>query len=71
MQTTITIQGTHCGSCKALIEEVSLEQPGITACTIDDATGKTVIQHDGPLDLAELQHAISEVGDYIIEQTQR
>ena len=67
MHTTLTISGTHCPSCKALIEEVSMEQPGVTACTVDSATGKTVIEHDSPLDRAQLQHAISEVGEYTIE----
>lgn len=68
MNTTITIKGTHCPSCKALIEEVSMEQPGITACTVDYVTGKTVIEHDVPLDRTQLQRAISEVGEYTLEQ---
>lgn len=68
MHTTLTIKGTHCASCKALIEEVSREQPGITSCSVDYATGKTVIEHDAPFDRTQLQRAISEVGEYTIEQ---
>lgn len=68
MHTILTITGTHCASCKALIEEVSLEVPGITACTVDYATGKTELDHAGDLDVPALQKAISEVGEYTIVQ---
>lgn len=71
MLTTLTIKGTHCASCKALIEEASLEVPGITGCTVDYATGKTELEHNGDLDIPALQKAISEVGDYAIVQSLR
>lgn len=70
MHTTLTIKGTHCPSCKTLLEEILLENPSIRFCTVDYVSGRTEIEHDVPLDRAGLQRAISEVGEYIIEQQQ-
>ncbi len=70
METTLVIRGTHCASCKALIEEVSHDVPGVEHCEVDFTTGKTRIQHTGVLDLEGLQKAIGEVGEYRIESVQ-
>jgi len=35
MKTVLIIKGTHCASCKALIEDVCRELPGVTGCTVE------------------------------------
>lgn len=67
MQTTLTLRGTHCASCKALIEEVSRELPGVTACSVDFRTGQTIIEHDATLDWAKFRQAIEQLGQYQVE----
>ncbi len=49
MKTITTIQGAHCNACKALIEDVCTEIPGITSCDVDFKTGITEIEveHSG------------------------
>lgn len=64
MKTTITITGTHCQSCKLLIEEACAETPGIKSCSVDFKTGKTVIEHEGKLDLIKLKKEIEGLGEY-------
>jgi len=64
MKTIITIKGTHCNSCKLLIEEVCSEMPGVKSCSVDFKTGKAVIEHDGKLDLKKLKKEIEGLGKY-------
>lgn len=64
MQTTITIKGTHCPSCKALIEDVASETPGIASCRVDFKTGETTIEHDGTVDWTKFKQDVEELGDY-------
>lgn len=64
MKTTITVKGTHCNSCSELIKDVCSEFPEIKKCDVDVKTGKTVIEHDGKLDLKKLKKEIEEVGEY-------
>ena len=40
MITNVKIIGTHCQSCKALLEEVCLEVPGVKKCTVNFETGE-------------------------------
>ena len=67
MKTTMTIKGTHCASCKALIEDVCKELDGVTGCTVDYKTGKTLIEHDKELDMKRLKKEIESLGDYKVE----
>ncbi len=67
MITTIIIQGTHCASCKALIEDVASEIPGIKSCTVDFETGKTVIEHDGAVNWAAFKKEVEGLGAYTFE----
>lgn len=67
MKTVIKVQGTHCNSCKVLIEEVCSEMPGVKSCTVDFKTGKTVIEHEGKLDLKKLKQEIEELGEYKVQ----
>ena len=45
MKTSITVKGTHCESCKALIEDVLKDIDGVNSATADFKTGKTEIEH--------------------------
>lgn len=67
MKTTITVKGTHCNSCKILIEEVCSEISGVKSCSVDFKTGKTAIEHDGKLDLKKLKKEIEAVGEYKVQ----
>jgi copper chaperone CopZ len=67
MQTTFLIRGTHCHSCKALIEDICLDQPGVQSCTVDWETGKTSVEHDESTDLKALTTGIEDSGEYKVE----
>lgn len=56
------ISGTHCESCKALLEEVCREVPNVRSCAVDYRTGRTVVEHDGDIDWAAFERAVSELG---------
>ena len=47
-----------------LIEEVCSEIPGVKSCSVDFKTGKTVIEHDGKIDLKRLKKEIEGLGEY-------
>lgn len=64
MKTIFTIKGTHCQSCKALIEEVALEIPGIKACTVDFETGRTEVEHEGEVDWGKFKREVEGLGEY-------
>lgn len=64
MKTTLTIKGTHCNSCKMLIEDVCKEIPGIQSCTVDFETGKTEVEHDENANWNKLQKEVESLGQY-------
>jgi len=47
-----------------LIKDVCSDFPQIKSCTVDVKTGKTIIEHDGKLDLQKLKKEIEGVGEY-------
>jgi len=47
-----------------LIEEVCAEMSGVKSCAVDFKTGKTVIEHDGKLDMKKLKKEIEGLGEY-------
>ncbi len=57
------VEGMHCGSCVALIEEALHEQSGVTTATVDLESARAVVAYDpalvGP---DELCAAIAEAG---------
>ena len=67
MITTIIIHGTHCPSCKTLIEEVASEISGIKSCTVDFSTGKTTVEHEGEVDWDAFKKEVEGLGAYTFE----
>lgn len=70
MKTTLTIKGTHCNSCKALIEDVCQDFPGIKSCNVDFKTGATEIEHEGNTDWQKFKNEIESLGEYKFEINQ-
>jgi len=66
-KTTLIIKGTHCQACKALIEEVVMENTCVSACEVDFVTGKTVIVHEDCLDWQALKKEIESLGEYQVQ----
>jgi len=64
MKTIITIKGTHCNSCKELIEDACSEIEGIKSCKLDLKSGKAVLEHDGNIDLKKVKKEIEKIGEY-------
>jgi copper chaperone CopZ len=59
----LAIDGMHCESCVALIEEVLLEQTGVRSASVDLASATAVVRFDPAiLGTDALQSAIAEVG---------
>jgi copper chaperone CopZ len=67
MKTTLTIKGTHCASCKALIEDVCTEISGIQSCSVDFKTGKTEIEHDENVDWEKFKKEVESLGKYEVK----
>lgn len=67
MRTTVTIRGTHCNACKALIEDVARDTKGIASCTVDYHTGETVVEHDETLDWGVFKKEIEGIGQYKVQ----
>lgn len=65
--TTLTIRGTHCNACKALIEDVCKEDiAGVKSCVVDFQTGVTVVEHEDNIDWNKFKQAIESLGEYKI-----
>ena len=59
----LTVEGMHCGSCVALIEETLAEREGVTAALVDLESARAVIEYDpSTLDVGQIRAAIAEVG---------
>ncbi|MEK7529568.1 MAG: heavy metal-associated domain-containing protein [Patescibacteria group bacterium] len=71
MNTTLMIQGTHCRSCKILIEDVCREMAGVRVCHVDFNTGKTEVEHDESLDWKTFKQEIESLGTYHVEASSR
>ena len=64
MKTIFTVKGTHCESCKALIEDVCKETDGVISCAANFKTGKVEVEHSKPLDMKALKKEIEALGKY-------
>ena len=67
MKITFSIKGTHCPSCKSLIEDIASDIRGITSCAVDYTTGETIIEHDESVNWAKFKQEIEAAGPYICE----
>lgn len=70
VKTTVTIQGTHCNACKALIEDVCRDIEGVESCTVNFQTGETVVEHDETLDWQVFKKEIESLGEYKVTTDQ-
>ena len=62
--TEFMVRGTHCTACKALIEDVCAELPGVKRCTVNYTTGQTTVVHEPAIDIRQIVAAIDELGPY-------
>lgn len=67
MKTIMTIQGTHCRSCKLLIEDMCGDIAGIHSCSVNYETGETVIEHDPTLEFETVKKEIEGLGQYRVD----
>jgi Cu+-exporting ATPase len=59
----LSIEGMHCGSCSALIEETLIEQPGVIEASVDLDASRAVVRFDGGrLGVNDLCGLVSSVG---------
>lgn len=62
--TKLSIAGMHCASCKALIEDVLGEVPGVRSCEVDADARTAIVEHDDSLTPSVLVDEIRGLGDY-------
>lgn len=67
MQTTMYIKGTHCASCKAVLEDVLADIAGITSSAVNYETGETIIEHIEGLDWNMVKKEVESLGQYTID----
>lgn len=70
MKTVVTIKGTHCQSCKKLIEDVCQDIAGVQSCTVDFKTGRTEVEHNETLDWEKFKQEIEGLEQYKVELNQ-
>jgi copper chaperone CopZ len=59
----LAIDGMHCESCVALIEEILVEQPGVRSATVDLTSASAVVRLDpAVVGTDALQSVIAEAG---------
>ncbi|MEK7607152.1 MAG: heavy metal-associated domain-containing protein [Patescibacteria group bacterium] len=66
--TKLKITGMHCASCKALIEDVCREIPGVSACEVNLESGVATVMHDDSVDVGVVKKEIGGLGEYTIEE---
>ena len=59
----LAVEGMHCGSCVALIQETLEEQAGVTSATVDLDAARAVVGYDpARIDVDGLTAAVVEAG---------
>ncbi len=59
----LAVEGMHCGSCVALIEETLGEYTGVASAAVDLGSARAVVGYDpAQLGVEDLQAAIAEAG---------
>jgi copper chaperone CopZ len=66
MRTVLIIKGTHCNSCKILIEDICKEL-GAKSCEVDFKTGETIIEHDESFDFEAFKKEVESLGQYQVQ----
>ena len=66
MKTIATIMGTHCNSCKLLIEDVSRDIAGVQSCDVNLETGEVIIEHDEHFTPAVFKEEVEGLGGYSV-----
>lgn len=69
--TTIHIKGTHCNSCKLLIEDVCREIKGIQSCTVNFQTGETAVEYDENFDWQTFKKEVEGLGNYTVNLNEK
>lgn len=64
MVTTLRITGLHCASCKALIEDVATDIPGVTSAVVDSEKMTATIEHEDSILPETLRQEIENLGEY-------
>lgn len=60
--TTFRISGMTCSHCQRAVTEEIGRIPGITGVTVDLASGSATVTATGPVDRADVAHAVDEAG---------
>lgn len=63
----LKILGMHCASCKALIEDVCREIPGVLNCEVNLEEAYASVTHNGSVHISTLKQAIGGLGAYRVE----
>jgi copper chaperone CopZ len=59
----LLVEGMHCGSCVAVVEETLQEQAGVTSATVDLDSARAVVGFDpAQIDVDALTAAVAEAG---------
>jgi len=59
----LAVEGMHCGSCVALIEETLAEHPGVDAARVDLEAGRAFVTYDPTaLDVATIAELVTDAG---------
>ena len=64
MTTLFHIEGTHCSSCKFLIEDVCQEILGVQSAVVDLEKKTLAIEHAEDVDLSLLEKNVANLGEY-------
>ena len=62
MRTVLSISGMNCASCVAHVQSAINKTPGVADCRVNLASARAVIDHDAPIDLAQLTQAVESAG---------
>lgn len=66
MKTILKIEGLHCASCKAVIEDVASEFPQIRSADVHVEVGLAKIEHEDAFDLTLFIKEINNLGQYTV-----
>ena len=64
MRTILKIEGLHCASCKAVIEDIASDFPDIGSANVDVAGGTAAVEHEDGFDLGRFAEEIHKLGQY-------